>query len=136
MRMLKVLLLQCEYSLEYETPDSVKKMLNIIESMGSEKKTKTDQGRIALVWGRYNLKVRDFTAAGHYLAEALRVFSEIEDPFDRGKSHYYLGLLEMARGNALAGKEALGNALEIFTTLGAQAWQGKTEKVHTVCARP
>jgi DNA-binding CsgD family transcriptional regulator len=69
----------------------------------------------------------DLEAAGAALGDALEAHERLSDPFERGRTLLALGTLERRGKRKRDAREALEQAHEIFTGLGALLWVKKVE---------
>ncbi len=127
----EVLSLLSEFYLETDDPTKFEKTLDRVEKISKVINTKEFYGGLHLLCGRYATKKKDFKKAKDHIQQALKIFGGSEAQLSIGKTYYYLGTLELARGDKFAYKDNLNKSLEIFTSIGAKGWQKKVEEILT-----
>jgi len=117
----------CDYYLERENLAKFDEMIRTIQSLFKGEKTKSFEGDMNILLGRYYGATRDFEKSDECFRNALTIFHELKEPVSIGKTHYYWGCVALTRGRKTAAQENLKESVEIFRTARAMSWIEKAE---------
>ncbi len=118
----------CDYFLEEKNFKEFNETITTVQDLFKGEKTKSFEGDMSILLGRYYGATRDFGKASEHFNNALTIFEELKEPVSIGKTCYYWGCVELEKGEKTAAGENLRKSLEIFKTARAKSWIEKAEK--------
>lgn len=124
-----VLTALCVLSLEEGKLEDFKTLLERINDLPEEVKTKPHQGAMNVLLGRFYTLTEDFIQAEKSFEKASLIYADLKEPLNIGKTYYYRGKMEIAcTKDAERANRFFQKAVDIFTSIGARSWQKKAEK--------
>ena len=106
----------------------VKKFLGELSNLQKDLQQLTAEGQIKLISGRYHVENKDYSKAEEDFTTALRIFKKIKEKLSVGMVNYYIGEMELEKGERFRSKRYLNKSLKIFKSIGANGWKEKAEE--------
>ncbi len=116
-----------EYYLHIANLEQFERTMSSLEDF-TEILTEGQNAAIALMFGRYYMKIKDFDKADKHLRRSLEIYKKAVIKLQIGRVYYFLGMMECAKGNKSEFKVYVEKSLEIFNSIGARGWGDKAEK--------